>query len=94
MRKIFNLLLISGLLLLSLAGCKNEPVTNTSNPFFSAYNTPYDVPPFDRIRAKDYMPAFEKGMEEGNADIEKIVSNKSDPTFKNTVAAKRYNIIK
>ncbi len=87
MRKIFNLLLISGLLLLSLAGCKNEPATDTTNPFFSSYSTPYDVPPFDRIRAKDYMPAFEKGMQEGKAEIDKIVSDKSDPTFKNTIEA-------
>jgi peptidyl-dipeptidase Dcp len=87
MRKIFKFSLLSGLILFSIAACKNKPDTEISNPFFSAYNTPYNVPPFDRIRAKDYMPAFEKGMEEGRADIEKIVSDTSAPTFENTIEA-------
>jgi peptidyl-dipeptidase Dcp len=87
MKKIFNLLLVSGLVLLSLAGCKNQETADNGNPFFSEYNTPYNVPPFDKIRAKDYMPAFERGMDEGRIDVEKIVNDKSEPTFKNTVEA-------
>ncbi len=87
MKKIINLLFVIGLLLLSLTACQNKTATDMSNPFFSAYNTPYDVPPFDRIMAKDYIPAFEKGMEEGKTDIEKIANDKSEPDFKNTIEA-------
>ncbi|HKK42878.1 MAG TPA: M3 family metallopeptidase, partial [Bacteroidales bacterium] len=87
MRKIYNLFFVIGLLSLSMTGCKNEPAADMNNPFFSAYDTPYNVPPFDRIWAKDYMPAFEKGMEEGRADIEKIVNNPEEPSFENTIEA-------
>ena len=80
-------MLVSGLVLISVAGCKNQQTSGNDNPFFSEYNTPYNVPPFDKIRAKDYMPAFEKGMDEGRIDIGKIVNDKSEPTFKNTIEA-------
>ena len=85
MRKIFKLLLISGLLMITLAGCKNQPAVDRNNPFFTEYNTPYNVPPFEKIMARHYMPAFEKGMDEGRVEIEKIVNNKSEPTFTNTI---------
>ena len=58
---------------------------DTGNPFFTAYNTPFDVPPFEKILAKHYMPAFEKGMAEGRRDLAKILQNKEEPTFLNTI---------
>ena len=33
------------------------------------------------------MPAFEKGMDEGRKDIEKLVKNTEEPTFDNTIGA-------
>ena len=56
-----------------------------NNPFFTAYNTPFDVPPFEKIMAKHYMPAFEKGMADGRVEIESIANSKRKPTFKNTI---------
>jgi peptidyl-dipeptidase Dcp len=56
-----------------------------NNPFFTEYNTPFGVPPFDKIQNKHYMPAFEKGMEEGREELLKIVGNKEEPTFENTI---------
>jgi len=70
-----------------MTGCKTQQPVDTSNPFFSVYNTPFGVPPFEKIMAKHYVPAFEKGMTEGRADIEKIVKNKEKPTFENTIMA-------
>jgi len=70
-----------------MTGCKTQQPVDTSNPFFSVYNTPFGVPPFEKIMAKHYVPAFEKGMTEGRADIEKIVKNKEKPTFENTILA-------
>jgi peptidyl-dipeptidase Dcp len=58
-----------------------------TNPFFSEFNTPFNVPPFEKIMAKHYVPAFEQGIKEGRADIKKIVTNKEKPTFKNTIEA-------
>lgn len=58
-----------------------------SNPFFSSYDTPFGVPPFDKIKNEHYMPAFLKGMEEQLKEIETIVNNTAAPTFENTIAA-------
>ena len=55
------------------------------NPFFSDYKTPFDVPPFEKIKAKHYMPAFEKGMADGRKELGKILKNKQEPTFENTI---------
>ncbi len=69
-----------------LAGCspkQKEPM----NPFLTAYDTPYGVPPFDKITNDDYKPAFLQGMEQHNADIDSIVASKETPTFENTILA-------
>lgn len=55
------------------------------NPFFSKYDTPFEVPPFDKITEAHYIPAFEKGMSDHQAEIAKIINNTDPPTFKNTV---------
>jgi peptidyl-dipeptidase Dcp len=76
-----------GLTAFSFTSCKNQPEANKNNPFFSDYNTPFNVPPFEKIMAKHYMPAFEKGMEEGRKDIEKLIKNDEEPDFENTIGA-------
>ena len=58
-----------------------------SNPFFSVYNTPHQTVPFDKIKKEHYEPAFEKGIEEHNAEINKIVNKEQAPTFQNTIEA-------
>ncbi len=70
-----------------LPSCKNEPAVDKSNPFFSEFNTPFNIPPFEKIMARHYMPAFEKGMADGRKEIEKIIKNKEEPTFVNTIEA-------
>ena len=87
MRIIFKTLLISVLLGLSLTSCNKTPELDESNPFFRPFNTPFDVPPFERIMAKHYIPAFEEGMAEGRADIDKLVRGKRKPDFENTIEA-------
>ena len=58
MNKPYKTLLVCALICAAFAGCKTKPVTqvDNSNPFFSVYNTPFEVPPFDKIKAKHYMP--------------------------------------
>lgn len=80
-------MLIAGLSLLSFTSCQTRTEVDKNNPFFSEYNTPFNVPPFDKIAAKHYMPAFEKGMAEGRSEIAGIVGNNEEPTFANTVEA-------
>jgi len=87
MKNILKMLLICGFLGIIVTGCKNKPVTETekTNPFFGTYNTPFEVPPFEKIMAKHYMPAFLKGMADGRVEIENLANSKDDPTFQNTI---------
>lgn len=57
------------------------------NPFFSKYNTPYGIPPFEEIKVEHYKPAFIKGMADHKKEIDAIVKNKKPATFENTIAA-------
>ena len=76
-----------------LASCTNTAdksnVTgmDETNPFFTEYKTPFNVPPFDKISIEHYKPAFLKGMEEHKKEIDAIVNNKAKPNFENTIAA-------
>ncbi len=81
------MLFISGLAALLLSSCKSKPEIDKTNPFFSDYNTPFNVPPFEKIQAKHYMPAFDAGMEEGRKEIKNLIENKDEPTFENTIGA-------
>ena len=65
-------------------GCSN-PMENSMNPFFTDYDAPYQIPPFDEIKEEHYMPAFERGMKEQLEEIDQIVDNLEQPTFENTL---------
>lgn len=58
-----------------------------NNPFLEPYNTPYNIPPFDRITTADYMPALEEGLKIYRGEIDAIASQKATPTFDNTILA-------
>lgn len=58
-----------------------------SNPFFAEFQTEYGVPPFDKIKLEHYEPAFLKGIEEQNRNIEAIIENPEVATFENTIVA-------
>jgi peptidyl-dipeptidase Dcp len=57
------------------------------NPFFEASTLPYHLPPFDKIKDADYMPAFERGMAEQLKEVEAIAKDPAAPTFDNTIVA-------
>ena len=62
--------------------------TNVSkNPLLTDFNTPYQVPPFEKIKPSDYILAFKAGIEQQNREIKAILLNKDNPTFKNTIEA-------
>jgi peptidyl-dipeptidase Dcp len=58
-----------------------------SNPFFQGRRTPFQVPPFDKIATKHYMPAFKEGIKQEQAEIDAIAASRQKPTFANTIAA-------
>ncbi len=55
------------------------------NPLLKEYETPYQIPPFEKIKEEHYMPAFLKGMENHLEEIDKIANNPESPTFENTI---------
>ncbi len=61
--------------------------TVENNPFFKDYDTPFNVPIFSKIKEAHYMPAFKKGMKLEKQEINAIVNNPEEPTFKNTLIA-------
>ncbi|MDT8402776.1 MAG: M3 family metallopeptidase [Bacteroidales bacterium] len=83
-----KLLILVFILPLAMTSCKQDQKSSgKDNPFFSEYNTPYGVPPFDEIRVEHFIPAFEKGMEEHKKEVEAILGSKEEPTFQNTIVA-------
>jgi len=82
MRKISLLILIPCLLFLVSFSSKQ-----VENPFFSEFDTPFHVPPFDKIKEEHYLPAFIEGIEQHNKEIEAIANNPEPPTFENTIEA-------
>ena len=56
-----------------------------NNPLLMEFDTPYGVPPFDRIEEKHYEPAFEYAMMLHNKEVEAILANEAEPTFENTI---------
>lgn len=57
------------------------------NPFLEEWDTPYGVPPFDRIEDEHFMPAFKKSVLELRAEIAAITDNPEPPSFDNTIVA-------
>ena len=57
------------------------------NPLLVKSSLPFGVPDFSKIQESDYLPAFEAGIKEQRANIQKIISNKKKPTFQNTILA-------
>lgn len=70
----------------SNSNSKNEKKT-VMNPFFSEYGTPFDIPPFDKIKNEHFLPAFDKGIAEHNKEIDSIANNKAEASFENTIEA-------
>lgn len=57
------------------------------NPFLTPYDTPFQIPPFERIEISDYLPALKEGIRQQKEEIEAIVNNPQKPTFDNTILA-------
>ncbi len=61
--------------------------TQNKNPFLQEWDTPYGIPPFDRIQLSDYIPAVKEGIKQQKAELDAILNNQEAPTFENTIAA-------
>ncbi|MBS6468980.1 MAG: M3 family metallopeptidase [Bacteroides sp.] len=79
-------LVIAAAMTCMVCACSQQS-TESENPFFSEFQSPYGSPDFDRIQLADYEPAFLKGIEQQNQEIKAIVENPEAPTFENTIVA-------
>jgi len=64
-----------------------QMVNAQNNPLLGTFNTPHGTAPFDKIKNEHYMPAFEEGIRQGEAEVEAIKKNPEPPTFENTIVA-------
>jgi len=84
MKKTFLFLAMVSLLLFSCANQTHKKAAE-ENPFFSEFNTPFNVPPFNKIKEEHYLPAFKEGIKQQQKEIEAIVSSTELPTFEDTI---------
>jgi len=80
MKKRLIVMILTGMILGSVMG-------QESNPFFTEWTTPYQVPPFEKIKMEHYLPAFVEGMKQQMKEIQALVSNPEPATFENTILA-------
>lgn len=80
-----NILFLLAPLLVLAALCL--PLAAEDNPFFKPFDTPFQTPPFDRIRLEHYKPALLEAMKRQQAEIDAIVASPQAPDFANTIVA-------
>lgn len=57
------------------------------NPLLSNWDTPFGLPPFDRIKDEDFAPAFDRALSQARENISAIATNPEAPSFANTIEA-------
>lgn len=73
--------------IIAAAGCDSPTADHASNPLLAEYDTPFGVPPFDKIKDNHFAPAYDKALAEHEAEIDSIANNSEEPTFENTILA-------
>ena len=63
----------------------------TKNTFLQEWDTPYGIPPFEKIALADYIPAVQAGIEQQEKELQAILDNPEAPTFKNTIDAYEFS---
>ncbi|MBK8620834.1 MAG: M3 family metallopeptidase [Saprospiraceae bacterium] len=76
---------------ITIISCKNKEMkpssATTDNPLLQEFDTPYGVPPFDKIKNIHFQPAFETAMAEHKKEIDAIAGQTAAPDFQNTIEA-------
>jgi Zn-dependent oligopeptidase len=61
------------------------------NILLQKFDTKLDTAPFSKIKNENYLPAFQEAIVLAKAEIDAIVNNAENPTFKNTIEALSYS---
>ena len=71
-------------MMMSLTACEQA---QRENPLLVESDLPLGAPDFSKIQVTDYMPAFQKAMEQQREAVKQITENKDAATFENTILA-------
>ena len=71
-------------MMMSLTACEQA---QRENPLLVESDLSLGAPDFSKIQVTDYMPAFQKAMEQQREAIKQITENKDAATFENTILA-------
>ena len=61
--------------------------TDRDNPLLHAWDEPFGLPPFERVHADHFLPAFDTAMAAHRVEINRIAGAPDPATFENTIAA-------
>lgn len=61
------------------------------NPLLDPSPLKYGALQFDKIRHEHYIPAFKTAIGEAKAEIDRIVENRAEPDFFNTIEALEFS---
>ncbi|QZE16024.1 M3 family metallopeptidase [Halosquirtibacter laminarini] len=64
-----------------------EKKQSLDNPLLETWTTPYQTPPFSKIKPEHYRPAFDIAIKEAKEEVDAIINSKENPTFENTIVA-------
>ena len=84
MKKNILIICIASAMMMSLTACEQA---QRENPLLVESDLLLGAPDFSKIQVTDYMPAFQKAMEQQREAIKQITENKDAATFENTILA-------
>src|ERR1700748_2914536 len=90
---LFQIALPMAAIAIMTASCNHSGTSGTntadtsSNPLLQKSTLAFGAPAFDKIKDADYAPAFDEGIKENLADIDKVANSTEAPTFDNTLVA-------
>ena len=58
-----------------------------SNPLLADFNTPFQVPPFEKIAESHFLESIDQALEEAKKEVDLIIENTEVPTFENVIEA-------
>ena len=91
-----HLLWASMIALITLVSCnqnssidakQTENKTDMENPLLAEWNTPFNTPPFSKIKPEHYIPAFKEAIKHEEDAVQAIINNKEEANFDNTIYA-------
>jgi peptidyl-dipeptidase Dcp len=66
---------------------KGKTMSSTKNPLLQEWDTPFGVPPFDRIETTHFLPAFDAAIDLHAEEVAAVAAQAALPNFANTIEA-------